>query len=32
VIIQQMPAEVIVKEIVKEVTVIKEVPPKKIRE
>jgi hypothetical protein len=32
VIIQQTPAEVIVKEVVKEVTVIKEVPPKKIRE
>lgn len=32
VIIQQMPAEVIVKEVVKEVTIIKEVPPKKIRE
>lgn len=32
VIIQQTPAEVIVKEVVKEVTIIKEVPPKKIRE
>ncbi len=32
VIIQQVPAEVIVKEVVKEVTIIKEVQPKKIRE
>lgn len=32
VIIQQTPTEVIVKEVVKEVTIIKEVPPKKIRE
>ena len=32
VIIQQTPTEVIVKEVVKEVTILKEVPPKKIRE